>query len=283
MRHPFILPGFTDAGAHVQHLGYYDGAVTLLKQAMQSGFLPMERAIARVTGEAARWFRIEAGTLCAGAKADAILLDPAGLQAPISPQIEINDPTLEGAVRLVRRGSEAIVKAVYANGRLVINEGEILSIVGQAPLGEMLSLRGPADIEKRDRWKRRNRISKDIPDHPFVDYWDVFVLKHRNPWNIALHVLGGIVFYAVLAAVWMQKNPWLLLALPLSQLTGLAGHYFFERSHIDLQDAVFSLRASRCLNRMFYQLLRGQYGEELRRKEAILRNATVSALDRSQI
>ncbi len=283
MSHPFILPGFTDAGAHVQHLGYYDGALSLLKQAMQTGFLPMERAIARVTGEAARWFRIDAGVLRVGAKADIVLLEPAGLHAPLSPQIEIDDPTLEGAPRLVRRGSEEIVKAVYAQGRLVIEAGEVMPMVGKESLSEVLRLHGPVDIEKHERWKQRNRISRDVPDHPFVDYWDVFVLKHRHPWNIALHVLGGIVFYAVLAAAWMRGNPWLLLALPLSQLTGLAGHYFFERSHIDLQDAVFSFRASRCLNRMFYQLLRGQYGEELRRKEAILRTATHAALDRSQL
>jgi len=57
----------------------------------------------------------------------------------------------------------------------------------------------------------------------------------------------------------------------LSQLVGLAGHYFFERSHIDLQDAVFSLRASRCLNRMFYKLITGEYGREIRRRNEVLR------------
>ena len=29
MKHPHIFPGFTDAGAHVRNLGYYDGALSL--------------------------------------------------------------------------------------------------------------------------------------------------------------------------------------------------------------------------------------------------------------
>ena len=66
----------------------------------------------------------------------------------------------------------------------------------------------------------------------------------------------------VIAAL-LTRNPWLPLLAPLSQITGLAGHYFFERSHIDLQDAVFSIRDSRCLNRMFFKLITGGYGREL--------------------
>ena len=50
----------------------------------------------------------------------------------------------------------------------------------------------------------------------------------------------------------------------------LLGHYFFERSHIDLQDAVFSMRASRCLNRMFLRLLTGKYADDIRRANEML-------------
>jgi len=60
----------------------------------------------------------------------------------------------------------------------------------------------------------------------------------------------------------------LLLALPSSQLVGLIGHAIFERTHIDVQDAVFSTRASRCLNRMFVRVLTGRYGEDIRARLA---------------
>jgi hypothetical protein len=114
--------------------------------------------------------------------------------------------------------------------------------------------------------RNRNRINDQILDHPFTDYWDIFVLKHQHPLNIALHVVGMFVFYGLLWAAWILHNPWLLMALPLTQLLGLTGHWLFERSHIDLHDAVFSWRASYCLGRMLVRLLLGQYGEDIRQR-----------------
>jgi hypothetical protein len=112
------------------------------------------------------------------------------------------------------------------------------------------------------------RLHIDTAPHPFTDYWDVFVLKHQQPMNVALHMLGVIVFYGILVAAFAARNPWLLLLLPLSQVVGLVGHLVFERSHIDVHDAVFSVRASRCLNRMFVRVLPGRYGRDIRDRRA---------------
>jgi N-acyl-D-aspartate/D-glutamate deacylase len=259
MSHEHILPGFTDAGAHVQNLGYYDGALSLLKQAVTSGFMPVERAVSRVTGEPAKWFRLDAGVIKQGARADIVIIRPDCLREPISAQVEIADPLLDGAVRMVKRDSEGVVEAVYIGGRSVIIRGEIMSALGREKLGEVLH---PTATKENSI---RNRINDSITDHPFTDYWDIFILKHQNPINIALHFLGVIIFYGVLALAVALGNPWLLLMLPLSQLVGLIGHYFFERSHIDLQDAIFSFRASRCLNKMFLYILTGKYRREIER------------------
>jgi N-acyl-D-aspartate/D-glutamate deacylase len=266
MSHRHILPGFTDAGAHVQNLGYYDGAISLLRQAVTTGFMSAERAVARVTGEPARWFRIEAGVLKEGARADFVAISPDHLREPITPQIEISDPMLDGAARMVKRGGERVVQSVYIGGTLVARRGEIMDVLGRRKLGEVL----PITIARSAKLERRNRISDAIPDHPFTDYWDIFVLKHRNPYNIALHMLGVVIFYGALALA--ARWPWLLVLLPLSQIAGLLGHYFFERSHIDLQDAVFSVRASRCLNRMFLRVIAGRYPGDIRRTSKALEN-----------
>ena len=84
--------------------------------------------------------------------------------------------------------------------------------------------------------------------------------------------MGVIIFYGLLAAALVWRNYWLLLLLPGSQLVGLIGHYFFERSHIEIQDAVFSIRASRCLNKMFYQVITGKYRQEIERTKKELRH-----------
>jgi hypothetical protein len=252
-----------------------------LKQAVTTGFMPVERAVARVTGEPAGWFRLDAGVLKKGAKADLALVNPDHLRSPISEQVEIADRTLDGAVRMVKRGSERIVEAVYIKGVPAAGNGEPMESLGRERMGEVLELAGPPDAEKALMSMSRNRINESIADHPFTDYWDVFVLKHRNPANIALHALGVIIFYGLPAAAWLAGNPWLLLLLPLSQLVGLAGHYFFERSHIDLQDAIFSFRASRCLNRMFFKIITGGYGEEIRSRAEALREYRLSQGRRS--
>jgi N-acyl-D-aspartate/D-glutamate deacylase len=269
MKDQHILPGFTDAGAHVQNLGYYDGALSLLKQAVQTGFLSPEKAISRVTGEAARWFRLDTGVLREGAKADFILINPEHLNEPVSQQIAINDALLDGAMRMVKRGSEQIVEAVFSNGKCVFRHGEAIDILGKERVGEVLQQTIASDILEKNR--QRNRISQSIEEHPFTDYWDIFVLKHQNPFNIALHALGVVIFYGLLIAAFALKNYWLLLLLPSSQIVGLIGHRFFERSYIDLQDALFSIRASRSLNKMFFKLLTGKYFKEIEEKLAILR------------
>jgi N-acyl-D-aspartate/D-glutamate deacylase len=271
MKQAYVLPGFTDAGAHVRNLGYYDGALSLLKQAATTGFIPMERAMARVTGEAARWFRLDAGVLREGAKADFVLINPEGLHAPISEPIEISDAVLDGAPRMVKRGSESVIEAVYIKGRRVVRRGEISPALGREKLGDVLQLTNQPTAPQIAGAASRNRISEAIAEHPFTDYWEIFVMKHQHPANLALHFAGVIVFYGLIGLALVTGNWWLLWLLPLSQTVGLAGHYFFERSHIDLQDAVFSVRASRCLNRMFLRLLTGKYADDIKQANDALK------------
>jgi len=270
LRQPYILPGFSDAGAHVQNLGYYDGAISLLKQAVTTGFLTPEQAVARVTGEPAHWFRLNTGVLRLGAKADFLLLRPEALRAPLSPQVAIHDPLLDGATRMVKRGSQQLLEAVYIGGTPVLQQGQVLETLGREPCGTVLTLSATSRTQSMIRSIARHCINAKIVDHPFTDYWDVFVLKHQNPYNIALHVLGVLIFYGLLLGARLLHTPWLLWCLPLSQFVGLLGHYSFERSHIDWRDAVFSWRASRCLNKMFYRVMTGQYGDDMRRALAAL-------------
>jgi hypothetical protein len=128
----------------------------------------------------------------------------------------------------------------------------------------------------------RNKINNQTLDHPFTDYWDIFVLKHQHPINISLHIVGIFFFYGLLFSTWKLQNFWLLLGLPLTQLIGLTGHLLFERSHIDLQDAVFSGRASYCLGKMLLRVIIGKYQDDIRQRQEILNNYTNLQLNRPQ-
>lgn len=263
IRHPHILPGFSDSGAHVRNMAFYDGGLSLLRQAVARSVMPVERAIARVTGEPARWYGLDCGIVKCGARADLLLIRPEALNTPIAPMVEAADPFLDGALRMVKRGSDAILDSVLIGGRVVCRDGVLQPSLGRERTGEVLCIASPA---RREDTAARLRI--DDKPHPFTDYWDVFVLKHRHPANIALHLLGVVIFYGLIVAAIASRNAWLLLALPSSQLVGLIGHAVFERNHIDVHDAIFSTRASRCLNRMFVRVLTGRYNEDIRTRLA---------------
>jgi N-acyl-D-aspartate/D-glutamate deacylase len=265
---PHVLPGFTDAGAHARHLGYYDSAISLLRQAVTARFMTPAQAVARVTGEPAQWFGLDAGVLRAGARADLVLLRPAALDSEIAAQIELEDPVLDGALRMVKRGSDEVVEAVYVAGRAAWRDGHASAALGRERLGEVLR---PIRSARERRRTTVSPISATITDHPFTSYWDVFVLKHQHPANVAFHAAGVVIFYGVCLWAWLTGQTWWLVLLPVSQLTGLLGHRLFERSHVDRRDAIFSLRATRCLNWMFLRLLAGQYPGDVRRARAELR------------
>ncbi|MEH2263798.1 Mpo1-like protein [Nostoc sp.] len=129
-----------------------------------------------------------------------------------------------------------------------------------------------SNINSNPPQKLKDKINNTILDHPFTDYWDIFVLKHQHPINITSHILGILFFYTLLFCAWKLHNFSLLLCLPLTQLLGLTGHFLFERSHIDLQDAVFSWRASYCLGKMLIRILMGKYRDDIRQQQKILNN-----------
>ena len=265
MAHPHILPGFSDAGAHSRNLAFFDAALAVLRQSVATGFIAPERAIARVTREAARWFNLDAGELRAGRRADVVVLSPEALRAPTPAPVEVDDPLLEGARRMVKRGSASAVVGVFVAGVEVARDGAPLPVLGTVPAGTVLAptvtARGPEAVLAR----YRNRIDDELVDHPFRDYWDVFVFKHQRGGNVLLHCVAVLMMYGSGIALVATLNPWWLLLVPLSQATGLVGHWLFERTHVDSRDVVFSWRASRCLNRMFFAVLRGRYWSEVGR------------------
>lgn len=264
--HPEILPGFSDAGAHCQNLAFYDSALSLLRQAVQRGFMSPERAIQRVTGEAAAWFRLDAGVIEPGARADLLLLDPERLksQEAIIEPIEIEDPSLSGARRLVKRPEQASIEAVFIGGQKVVERGLPLPALGQRKTGLILTTLKPTSSVSEAYQRFRNRISDIDIDHGFDDYWPVFMLKHRHPANVLCHALAvGLMWLIVLAAI-LTWDARLLFLVPLSQMLGLFGHLRFEPSSVDPRDTIFSWRALASLHRLTWSFFTGRYFDELK-------------------
>lgn len=125
---PSIHMGFSDAGAHLRNMAFYNYALRMLKRvrdAERAGhpFMTNERAIYRLTAEVADWFGVDAGTLREGDRADFVVIDPAGLDDSVDAYHEQEVPFYGGLRRMVNRNDAAVV-ATGVNGSVVYRNGE---------------------------------------------------------------------------------------------------------------------------------------------------------------
>ena len=125
---PSIHMGFSDAGAHLRNMAFYNYSLRLLKRTLDAyhdgqPFLTIERAVHRLTGEVAEWFGLDAGTLREGDRADFVVIDPAGLDDSVDAYHEEKVPFYGDLSRMVNRNDAAVV-ATGVNGAIVFRNGE---------------------------------------------------------------------------------------------------------------------------------------------------------------
>lgn len=132
---PSIHMGFSDAGAHLRNMAFYNFALRMLKRtqdAHRAGapFLSIQQAVHRLTGELAEWFGIDAGTLRVGDRADFVVIDPAGLDDSVDRYHEEAVPFYGGLRRMVNRNDLAVV-ATGVGGVVVFGGGRFRDGYGQ--------------------------------------------------------------------------------------------------------------------------------------------------------
>ncbi len=134
--HPQVLIGFSDAGAHLRNMGFYNFPLHLLRMARRaeqegrSGISP-GRALHRLTGELADYLGVDAGHLRVGSRADVVVVDPDGLDGSLDELHEEAMPGFSDLRRLVRR-NDAAVRAVLVDGRLAWDGHEAAPDLGKA-------------------------------------------------------------------------------------------------------------------------------------------------------
>lgn len=125
---PVIHMGFSDAGAHLRNMAFYNFSLRLLKrvrdaEAAGRPFMSVERAVYRLTSEVADWFGFDAGTLRQGDRADFVVIDPAGLNDSVDAYHEEKVPFYGGLSRMVNRNDDAVV-ATGVGGTVVFRNGQ---------------------------------------------------------------------------------------------------------------------------------------------------------------
>jgi N-acyl-D-aspartate/D-glutamate deacylase len=143
-----IQMGFSDAGAHLRNNAFYNFGLRLLRHVREAErenlpFLPVERAVHRLTGELADWYGIDAGHLRLGDRADLMVLDPAHLDERLDCYAESPVPQYAGLPRMVNRNDDA-VNLVLVGGRTVVVDGRPTELLGAERTGSFMRA-GSAD------------------------------------------------------------------------------------------------------------------------------------------
>ncbi|QRY50053.1 N-acyl-D-amino-acid deacylase family protein [Mycolicibacterium septicum] len=141
-RDPGIQLGFSDAGAHLRNMAFYNMGLRLLRHvrdAERAGtpFMSIEQAVHRLTGELADWYRIDAGHLRIGDRADVAVVDPERLDDSLDAYAEETVDHYGGLSRMVNRNDDTVT-AVLVGGRTVFADGALTDLVGRRRTGQFL-------------------------------------------------------------------------------------------------------------------------------------------------
>jgi len=131
---PNTLITFSDAGAHIRNMAFYNLPLRFLKMIINSHdrgqpLMSMEKAVWRMTGEQADWLGVDAGKIRQGDRADIAIINPVGFDQNLE---TVHWSTMENfdLERLVNR-NPGLVEHVIINGKLAVENEEISPELGE--------------------------------------------------------------------------------------------------------------------------------------------------------
>ncbi len=128
-----ILVTFSDAGAHIRNMAFYNLPLRFLKLVKEaadenSSMMSMEKAIWRMTGEQADWLGIDAGKIREGDRADLVVINPNCFDQNLEQVCwaEMENFDLQ---RLVNR-NPGLVEHVFINGKIAVDNEQVMEALG---------------------------------------------------------------------------------------------------------------------------------------------------------
>ncbi|OBK40885.1 hypothetical protein A5658_20130 [Mycobacterium sp. 1245111.1] len=122
-RSPNVQIGFSDSGAHLRNMAFYNSGLRMLERVYLRGSMPVETAVRRLTGELADWYGLDAGYLRDGKRADIAIINPAGFDGSSAAYAEAPYPGAPDVNRMVNR-NDGLVSATIVGGHIVYSAGE---------------------------------------------------------------------------------------------------------------------------------------------------------------
>lgn len=125
------LISFSDAGAHLNNMAFYDFPLQMIKRVHDSistnqPLMSMEKCVWRLTKELADWFNIEGGEIVEGKPADIVLIDPSKLGNITGKVEEAPIEEFNQYPRLVNR-HQGVVCQVIVNGNVIYKDNDFVA------------------------------------------------------------------------------------------------------------------------------------------------------------
>ncbi|MAM85862.1 MAG: N-acyl-D-glutamate amidohydrolase [unclassified Hahellaceae] len=130
---PDVIISFSDAGAHLRNMAFYNFGLRLLQIAavQKPRKLSVHRAVHRLTGELADWFNLDVGHLREGARADIAIVDPQKLHQPLDGYAEAQFDGIDSLQRMVNRPDDCVTHTII-NGNIAYEAGRFAGDFGKA-------------------------------------------------------------------------------------------------------------------------------------------------------
>ena len=128
-----ILVTFSDAGAHIRNMAFYNLPLRFLKLVKETvdenaPIMSLERAIWRMTGEQADWLGVDAGKIREGDRADVVVINPESFDQNLE---DVSWAEMENfdIQRLVNR-NPGLVETVFINGQVAVDNEVVVDALG---------------------------------------------------------------------------------------------------------------------------------------------------------
>ena len=128
-----ILVTFSDAGAHIRNMAFYNLPLRFLKLVKEAAdekalIMSLERAIWRMTGEQADWLGVKAGKIREGDRADVVVINPDYFDQDLE-QVSWAEMENFDIQRLVNR-NPGLVETVFINGKVAVDNEVVVDALG---------------------------------------------------------------------------------------------------------------------------------------------------------
>ncbi len=100
--------------------------------------------------------------------------------------------------------------------------------------------------------------------------WEYFVLRHRQPANLAVHFVCCLLYFGGLGGALLTWNPWYMLGPPLSSLLGTPSHYLFDDGVVSARhgEGILTRYVPIYVACIYTRMLRGLYAADIEAAEA---------------